>query len=415
MGSTYTHQETSKALDNVVRSLSVIHRNVIGRALVSRPEGVLLFSRLQAVFNMRFEDRVEQMIHEIIINHALASEKVGPGGFDECIELLLRKFLPAWPMTPSDGVTPILGDDLVPGTAVPKADDIDWILERYLSQAGCMIEAMLRQALALAGFTGRIVVEKTPAVHSVELVRGYSFDQAPAWPINVRLERPKVVCIDGYVETVSELHHLLEAASETKEALLVFVRGLSDDVKHTLRVNYDRGSLRLVPIVVRFDVEGINVINDVSVVTGADLVSSHKGDLISNVSLSTAPVVDEAVINPSRVTVTHRSTRRAVEAHVGFLREKRATAQNDDVGKLFDMRIRSLSPNQVVIRIPDDRDFVVIAQSIDYALRAIRSLVEHGTVTIAGQKSLVTTVSAARAHSNRCYETLSSLGACITV
>ena len=273
---------------------------------------------------------------------------------------------------------------------------------------------MLKQALDLAGFAGRIVVEKTVARPSVELVRGYTFDQAPAWPIKVRLERPRVICIDGFVEAVSELHHLLEEASEAREPLLLFVRGMSDDVKNTLKVNYDRGSLRVMPVIVKFDIEGINAINDISVATGAGLVSSHKGDLISNIRLAEAARIDEAIVHPNKVALTNTRSRLAVEAHVAFLRKKRKDEKVDDVAQLFDSRIKALSPNHVVIRLPDDKDFVTSSQSIDYTLRAIRALVDHGTIVHAGKKTLTVTVLASEVHSSRCYSTLASLGAMLT-
>lgn len=243
---------------------------------------------------------------------------------------------------------------------------------------------------------------------------GYTFDQAPAWPVNVRLERPRVVCIDGFIESVSELHHLLEAAAETKEPVLLFVRGMSDDVKHTLRVNYDRGSLRVVPIVVRFDFEGINTINDISIVAGSTLVSSNKGDLISNVRLNDAARIDEAVIHATKVAIINACSHRAVATHVAFLRKKREEEKIDDVATLLDARIKSLSPNHVVIRLIDDKDFIASSQAIDYALRAVRSLVDHGTVVVRGRRLLTTTAIASEVHSSRCRATLRSLGAMIT-
>lgn len=395
-------------------SLTLLRANVKDHVLVPRPGGLLVHTRLQTLFNMKFGSAIEQSIHEIIVNHAHAAERLGPGGFDTCIEKLLEKLELAkgsdQPIAPS--ITP---RDLVgPGAASPVQSDVDWVLAEHLAGANPRTCAMLRQALDLAGFAGRIVVEKSPAGPSVELVRGYSFDQAPAWPVSVRFERPKVICIDGYIEAVSELHHLLEEVAESRESVLLFVRGMSDDVKHTLKVNYDRGSLRVLPVIVKFDVEGINAINDIAVATGAALVSSHLGDLISNVRLADASRIDEAIIHVNKVSVTNTRSRRAVEAQVAFLRQKRLTEKIEDVAHLFDVRIKALSPNHVVIRLSDDKDFVTAAQSIDYTLRAIKSLVDHGSIRVGGKQVLTVTAIAAEVHSSRCYTTLASLGAMIT-
>lgn len=406
--------DITRAIHHVITSLTVLRRNVKNHVLVSQPGGILMHTRLQAMFNIQFTDPVEQSIHEIIVNHAYAAERLGPGGFDACIEKLLEKFDLA--NRGNMNRTPVitLGDLVGPGAAIPTRSDVGWVLAEYLEGANERTCSMLHCALDLAGFAGRIIVEKTPARPSVELARGYSFDQVPAWPVNVRLERPKIVCIDGYVEEVSELHHLLEEASEARESVVLFVRGLSDDVKNTLKVNYDRGSLRVVPVVVKFDMEGINAINDISVVTGAELVSSNKGDLISNVRLSGAPRVDEVIVHDSKITITNTRSRRAVEGHVAFLRKKRLDEKIDDVARLFDARIKSLSPNHVVVRLPDDKDFVTSSQSIDYALRAVKALVDYGWITVVGRRMLTVTAVASDVHSSRCHSTLVSLGAMLT-
>lgn len=366
------------------------------------------------MFNMKFTGHLEQSINEIVMGHAAAAEKLGPGGFDMFIEKLLEKLSHA--TNGNHGSTPkVIPNDLVgPGAAVPTDLDVSWVLERYLMGVPNRTREMLFKALDLAGFAGRIIVEKTLARPSIELVRGYSFDQQPAWPMSVRLEKPRVVCIDGFIETVSELHRLLTDASEAREPVLVFVRGMSDDVKNTLRVNYDRGSLRVVPVIVKFDVQGINAINDIAVATGSHLVSSHAGDLISNIKLSDASRIDEAIVYPTKVAVTNTGSRRAVETHVAFLRKKRLDEKIDDVALLFDMRIKSLSPNHVVIRMTDDKDYVTASQAIDYALRAVKALVDHGTIVINGQKTLTVTAIASEVHATRCHATLCSLGAMIT-
>jgi len=268
---------------------------------------------------------------------------------------------------------------------------------------------MLQQALKLAGWGGRVIIEKTQAREpSVELVRGYTFDLRAILPLDVSFVHARAVCIDGYVEEVSEIHHLLEAAAEAKEPVVLFVRGMSDDVKHTLKVNYDRGSLRVLPMAVPFDLEGMNTLNDLSVVCGCDLVSSLKGDLISSIRLHTAPYVDQVSVWRGRCVVANTSTHAHVAAHVAELRRRREEEKVDDKGKLFDKRIKSLSPNHVVIRLPDDKDYVTRSQAMDNALRAVKSAVDFG---VTAEGDLAATEMASRVHADRCVKTLLELGA----
>ena len=405
--------DIERAVRGVALRLTMMRMNVKDHVLVGRKSGIIVHTRLQAIFNTKFDNDVERSIHEIIISHALAAERLGPGGFDLCIEKLLEKLEHCRLDSKFDTAELNLSDILRGGASIPSHSDVTWVLNEHLSSASVRTRSMLLQALDLAGFAGRIIVEKAHAKPSVELVRGYTFDQSPAWPASVRFERPRIVCLDGFIETVSELHHLLEQAAESKEPVIVFMRGMSDDVKNTLKVNYDRGSLRVMPVIVKFDIEGINAINDIAVAAGADLVSSNKGDVFTNVTLSDAPCVEEVVVYPSKISITNTLSRRAVASHIAFLRKKRLDEKVDDVAQLFDVRIKALSPNHVVIRLQDDKDYITSAQSIDYALRAVKALVDHGSIVVNGKKILTTTAIASDIHYNRCFATLASLGAMI--
>jgi chaperonin GroEL (HSP60 family) len=360
---------------------------------------------MQSLFNLKFACELDRALYEMVMIHAAAAEKLGPGAFNQSLQMLLEKLEAGrW----SDLHSTI--DRRCVSPRVPVTGDIASVVERYAAAGGPMVSSMIQQALRLAGFAGRIIVEKTSAsVPSVELVRGYAFDLQQLFPVDVSFTHPRVACIDGVIEDVSEVHHLLEAASAAKEPCIVFLRGLSDDVKHTLRVNYDRGSLRVVPLGVRFDLDGMNTLVDLSIVTGADLISSLKGDLISAVKFNELPYVDQVTVFRGRVVIMNPTTHPRVGKHLAELRARRSDPNLvADVGRLLDARIKSLSPNHVIIRLPDDQDFVVRSQAIDYALRAVRSIIEHG---IMADGLPVTTEIASQVHADRCWHTLASIGA----
>lgn len=358
---------------------------------------------------MSFRDQLERSIYEVIVRHALMAEKMGPGAFIEFIEMLLENFQQINCMQ-----QPCVYRDIsqtLQDIKHPMTQNVMMIVDEFMSGCNIRTSSMLKEAMRLAGFGGRIVIEKTSSkTASVELVMGYTFNVQPCFSVTTKLERPRVFCIDGYIESVSEVHHLFEAAAEAKETCVIFVRGLSDDVKHTVKVNYDRGTLKVIPVLVKYDLEGMNTLNDISVVSGSDLVSSIKGDLISSIKFDEAPRIDEATIYPSKVIITHSKTGHSVAGQVAMLQRKREETEVDDVVNLLNDRIRALSPNHVIIRLIDDKDFVMNSQAIDYALRAIRSAVDYGII----DDRLTTTKVAASVHSKKCFQTLMSLGAVLT-
>ena len=398
MNDIYDANDIRAALARIVDKINCICVGDVQRVMTRVAERPVTHTQLQALFNLKFERQLDNIVYEVVLTHATAAEKLAPGGF--------RVFL--------DHLQHFFGGSIV-GTseALPRhasGIDLRHVVDRHSSRGGCKVASMIWEALRLAGFAGRIIIEKTTsAVPSIELVRGYTFELQQLLPFDFNFVKPRIACIDGYIESVSEVHHLLEAAAAAKEPCVVFVRGVSDDVKHTLKVNYDRGSLRVVPIAVRFDLEGMNTLVDLSIVTGTDLVSSLKGDLISSIKYEELPRIEQLTVFKGRTVVASTKTTSRVKSHVAVLKARRQDVNLvEDAGTLLDKRIKSLSPNHVIVRLPDDENFVIHSQAIDYALRAVRSAIEHG---VDCDSNLVATQKAAKHHAFCCFATLQSLGA----
>jgi chaperonin GroEL (HSP60 family) len=380
-----------------------------GSLSAEKGKKIIIQPPLQTIYNDRPNNRLERTIHEIIIEHALAAEHMGPKGFILCIESLVEKFKDGSRWLPTQDVC-----DYIKGNVrVPTVADVKHVLDIYVKPTK-FIHDLVFEAVKLAGFTGRIIVEKTPTVTSIELVKGYTFNVRPSWHCDIKLQNPHVLCVDGYIESVSEVHHLLEAAAETKSSVLLFVRGMSDDVRHTLKFNNDRGTLRVLSFEIPLDLDGLNTLNDIATVSCSDVVSSTKGELISSIKFNELTSLEHAIIRKDRVTLINSKAHQRVLIHVSFLREKRKKQNVDDVAKLLDARIKSLSPNHVVIRLPDDKHFVETSQIIDYILRIIRSMNDYGMVEINGKKNLTSTTVAIELQSQNCYKRLIDLGAVIT-
>jgi hypothetical protein len=158
---------------------------------------------------------------------------------------------------------------------------------------------------------------------------------------------------------------------------------------------------------VRFDLDGMNTLVDLAMIAGCDVVSSLKGELISSVNFADLPRVDRITAHKSRIVLMHKGTARVVAQHVQRLRERRES-EVEAVSTLLDARIRSLMSNHVIIRLTNDRNFVIKSQAVDRALRAVRSAIQHG---IEPDGSLSATAAAVALHAPRCRAEIESLGA----
>jgi chaperonin GroEL (HSP60 family) len=377
-------------------------------------------TRLQAIFTDRpFSSQLDRSLHEIIMEHAVAAEKMGPGGFDACLRLIIHDIDKIGLAPYKRDASHLLKRIESSGGRRPNERDIEQLIEFSAEGADSIIRQMINRAVRTAGFGGRIIVERSlGTVPSIELMSGYTFQLDPAWSISALIDEPRIAVIDGFVESVGEINSFLEGAHSLREPACIFARGFAPDVISTLRVNFDRGTLRVIPIVVRFDAEGINVLKDVAIVAGCDVTSSTKGDLISSLTIATCPRIKQAMLGGGRIVLTSTSTKAAVDQHVEILRARR-TQQHDALGNLIDSRIRSLSPNHVILRLLDDRDFVKNAQSVDRALRIVAAAVDRGVVddhNLAGlpRTAPVGTIVGTIMHAELCIDRLQSIGAAVT-
>lgn len=406
----YTHvhlaDEVAEALKKLLKKYSDLQSSPA--TLVSTVNGVLVHTNFQTIFKLKSLSALENALHHHIMAHAVKAETIVPGGFDNCLRILVDQ---------KSDIAPTHIDQSILRYPLPNLSDLRKVIERYVQpNVPKHIAGMVVDAVDLAGFSGKIVIEKTGNKPSVEHVAGYSFSLNPA--INVShgttIIEPRIVCIDGIIESVAEVHHLFEQVAESNQVCLLFVRGMADDVKHTIKVNFDRGKMKIVPFIVRFDFDGINTLVDIATVSGNDVVSSHRGDLISAVALHEHRSVERVDVANNSVIIFNRSTVGAVSVHLTNLLAKRSEA-NEHLVDMIDQRIKSLASNTVFIRLPDDMNYVVSSQAIDYALRAIKSSMSYG-VTHDDQgriePSIVKIVAEKFARS--CYNSLHSLGATIT-
>ena len=146
------------------------------------------------------------------------------------------------------------------------------------------LSSVLLEAIKLGGIESKIVCEPTKnSKTSIELKNGYNFTINPFdlfYNQKGRWDREKVKCliVDGFVENISEIDHLLTESNKTKNPMIIFANGFNDDVIQTLKFNFERETLDIFPVKIDIELDSINTINDIAVVCGGDIISSLKGN-----------------------------------------------------------------------------------------------------------------------------------------
>jgi hypothetical protein len=92
-----------------------------------------------------------------------------------------------------------------------------------------------------------------------------------------------VIAVDGIVESVGQIHKVLEASTE--QYVVIMARGFLPDVSNTLAVNFAQGRTKCIPFVVnQWMYDNFLELQHL----GISCVSSEAGDVISNASIPNA-------------------------------------------------------------------------------------------------------------------------------
>jgi hypothetical protein len=253
-----------------------------------------------------------------------------------------------------------------------------------------VLSTAIWEALMVSGLEGKIHVEDgTLQNYVVEQKSGYYFDVLKPFkfmlPQTSIWDEPnvKVMLVDGILEKVSEIDKILNGAMATKIPVLLIAHGFSEEVISTIKVNVDYKKFNIMPVRLAPDLDSLNVINDIAVVSGGDVVSTLKGQMVCFTEFDSLPMVERVRLTSRELCIENPKTRRAVSDHLRMLLEKRQANQSvTDLSDLVDKRIQGLIAASVVLRLPNmtaaKRESTKI--KIDIALRTAKTLLSYGTI-----------------------------------
>lgn len=337
-----------------------------------------------------FEDFSHKKVFNILVEHLYRAEAVSPLSAD----LMIKR---------------LVGDKI--DSSRPRSCHKDDLKRLLVNASDEKISELVLDAFDLVGLKGKLSIGKSNSIDLIELIRGYLFEElTPAFQTgNIELSQPKSISIDGYIESVSEIHHILENLSSSKDSAVLFVRGLSNEVLHTLKVNYDRKTVLCVPIVVKYDLEGVNVLNDISVICGNDVVSSFKGQTISSIDCEKYNRIDSIKISNNTVLIVAKDSSARVDRHVSFLQKKIQEEDNQISQEVLTKRIKRLGGNQANILLVNDDDFVKKSFMIDRCIRSVKSS-HKGIVEIFGKVYLNTSIATSKLYADKFMKTVNDIG-----
>lgn len=180
----------------------------------------------------------------------------------------------------------------------------------------------------------------------------------------------KVVIIDGVIQHVSEIHHLLYDSAENKTRYAIFCYGVSEEVKQTIINNNKREITKIFPICLDFDEKSLNVLNDIAVLHGVDVISSNKGQTISTEINKLKIIGDNLKIKDNAFYFKPVNKEENINAHKRFLNKKIKSASVSDVKDILIGRYKRLFGKKITLLLPDYlKKDLMFTRELDYVLR----------------------------------------------
>jgi hypothetical protein len=193
-----------------------------------------------------------------------------------------------------------------------------------------------------------------------------------------RLTSPKVVAVDGTIESVSQIHSLLTSANESGEHYLIVCRHSEPDVDHTIQVNNARGTIRAVIVHSRLDDLTVGALEDIAAYTGADVVSRESGATIGS-AVDRAPSVRGRVWLDEGVLRVSAPAAASLSSHLSRLRDDMG-AGDQSVRDFLSQRVSGMSADRAEVHLGrgDAARSPSLLERIDTSMRVLARCVESG-------------------------------------
>jgi hypothetical protein len=192
------------------------------------------------------------------------------------------------------------------------------------------------------------------------------------------------VIIDGYIESVGEIHHLMYNASQNKIPYVVFCYGMSEEVKHNIMINNRKGITKILPVSLDSNDENtLNILNDIAVLHDGDVITSNMGQTISQEVSKDLKKGNRITFFKDKIFISPVCDNNKILKHRKFLLNRLEDAKSKiDVNiEPVKNRVKNFTSKRLNIYIPkllkENNKF---KRELDYGLRVLKTL--NGTIYI---------------------------------
>lgn len=271
------------------------------------------------------------------------------------------------------------------------------------------IGSQIALAMEKVGKEGVITVEEAKNFgFEVDVVEGMMFDRgyiSPYFVTNsekmvVELDNPYILIFEKKLSVLQSMLSLLESIVQSSRPLLIIAEDVEGEALATLVVNKLRGGLKVAAVKAPgFGDRRKAILEDISVLTGAHLISDDFGIKLENVTLSMLGTAKTVKISKENtIIVDGGGSKSELEMRCSRIRREISDSTSEYDKEKLQERLAKLVGGVAVLRVGGATEVEVKERKdrVDDALHATRAAVEEGVVPGGG----VTLFYAAKALNN---------------
>jgi len=256
------------------------------------------------------------------------------------------------------------------------------------------IGTLIAEVMEEVGKDGVVTVEESQTFSiQKEIVKGLQFDRGYISPYMVSnaermesiLEDPYILVTDKKISSLQEILPTLEAIAKTgKKDLVIVADDVEGDALATLVVNRLRGIFNTLAVKAPgFGDRKKEMLEDIAVVTGAEVITEELGLKLDNVTLEQLGSARRVVATKENTTVVEgKGDKEKIDARIAQIRSLLKDATSDFDKEKLQERLAKLSGGVAVIKVGAATEVAQKARQhkTEDALSATKAAIEEGIV-----------------------------------
>jgi chaperonin GroEL len=255
------------------------------------------------------------------------------------------------------------------------------------------IGSKIAEAMDKVGKDGVITVEESKTAETyLEFVEGMQFDRGYLSPyfltnsdtMEAELDEPFILVHDKKISNMKDLLPLLEKVVQAGRPILIIAEDIEGEALSTLVVNKLRGTFKVLAVKAPgFGDRRKSMLEDLSILTGATLISEEQGYKLENATLEYLGSCKKVVSDKDNTTLVDGSGKKdALKARVNEIRVQIEKTTSDYDREKMQERLAKLSGGVAVLNVGAATEVEMKEKKarVDDALHATRAAVEEGIV-----------------------------------